>query len=111
MLSTVRRSFLGFALVSAVSVSLAGCVYKSMAEAKAACDQWVKEGGTFVVKANFYLGEDIGEVRPYLRSCFKEAETRQFLGLDDPRITEGQVFQEAEDIPQSEDVVVRSFKW
>ena len=107
----MRGRFLGFGLVSVVSLSLTGCAYKSMAEAKAACDQWVKEGGTFVVKTNFYLGENIGEVRPYLRSCFKEAETRQFLGLNDPRITEGQVFQEAEDIPQSEDVVVRSFRW
>ena len=104
----LMKSFLAVLFIFILIPPVSAGKYNSQYEARKACDDWKKKGGTYKVVWKYL--ED-GYIEHPTRSCFDELSTRQFIGFEQKKLKRNRNYSKDESLDLFDDRPVRYFKY
>ena len=102
------KSFLALLFVFILIPPVSAGKYRSQYEARKACDDWKKKGGTYKVVWKYL--ED-GYIEEPTRSCFDEFATRQFIGFEEKKLKRNRNYSKDESMDKFDLRPVKYFKY
>ena len=102
------KSFLAVLFIFIIIPPVSAGKYNSQYEARKACDDWKKKGGTYIVVWKYL--ED-GYIEHPTRSCFDELSTRQFIGFQQKKLKRNRNYSKDESLDLFDDRPVKYFKY
>ena len=104
----LMKSFLAVLFIFILIPPVSAGKYNSQYEARKACDDWKKKGGTYKVVWKYL--ED-GYIEHPTRSCFDELSTRQFIGFQQKKLKRNRNYSKYESLDLFDDRPVKYFKY
>lgn len=82
--------------------------YRSQYEARKACDDWKRKGGSYKVVHKYFTD---GYIEEPTRSCFDEIATRQFIGFEQKKLKRNKNYGRDESLDKFDERPVKYFKY